>query len=77
MNKKRTVRAGAVTLGTLMMLMATSPAAHALVRDDGDDPGTGLSVFETLAYFVFAPIALFAVIAALVIVTDKSRKQGS
>ncbi|NJP69087.1 hypothetical protein [Streptomyces spiramenti] len=77
MNKKRTVRAGAVTLGTLMMLMATSPAAHALVRDDGDDPGTGLSVFETLGYFVFAPIALFAVIAALVIVTDKSRKQGS
>ncbi|WP_227870214.1 MULTISPECIES: hypothetical protein [Streptomyces] len=76
-NKKRTVRAGAITLGTMMMLMATSPAAHALRRDDGDDPGPGLSVVETLGYFVIAPIVLFAVIAGLVMLTDKTRKPTS
>lgn len=70
-NKKRTARAGAVTLGTTLLLMA-SPAAHALQRDDGDDPGTGLSIFETISYFVVAPLALFALIAVLVVVGEKS-----
>ena len=70
------LRTGAVTAGsTLMMLLMSSPAL-ALVRDDGDDPGPGLSVVETLGLYVVAPIALFLVIAALVMVGDKSRKHG-
>ncbi|MFJ6938891.1 hypothetical protein [Streptomyces sp. NPDC101132] len=76
MDKKNALRAGAVAAGsTLMMLLMTSPAL-ALTRDDGDDPGTGLSVGETLGLFVFAPIVLFLVIAGLVMVGDKSRKQA-
>ncbi|KOU67367.1 hypothetical protein ADK57_17215 [Streptomyces sp. MMG1533] len=56
-----------------MMLLMSSPAL-ALTRDDGDDPGTGLSVIETLGLYVVAPIALFAVIAGLVMVLDKSHE---
>nr|WP_203643789.1 hypothetical protein [Streptomyces sp. SID14478] len=57
-----------------MMLLMSSPAL-ALTRDDGDDPGKGLSVVETLGLYVAAPIVLFLVIAGLVILGDKSRKQ--
>ncbi|WP_330330442.1 hypothetical protein OHS33_12360 [Streptomyces sp. NBC_00536] len=74
MDKKNALRAGAVTAGTtLMMLLMTSPALAA-ARDDGDDPGKGLSIAETLGLFVAAPIVLFLVIAGLVMVGDKSRK---
>ncbi|TWG03141.1 hypothetical protein FHX80_111560 [Streptomyces brevispora] len=69
------MRAGAVAAGTtLMMLLMTSPAL-ALTRDDGDDPGTGLSAIDTIGLFVVAPIVLFGVIAGLVMVLDKSKKQ--
>ncbi|MBT2482554.1 hypothetical protein [Streptomyces sp. ISL-94] len=75
MDKKNALRAGAVTAGTtLMMLLMTSPAL-AVARDDGDDPGKGLSIGETLGLYVAAPIVLFLVIAGLVMVGDKSRKQ--
>ncbi|MFB7554981.1 hypothetical protein [Streptomyces brevispora] len=75
MDKKNAMRAGAVAAGTtLMMLLMTSPAL-ALTRDDGDDPGTGLSAIDTIGLFVVAPIVLFGVIAGLVMVLDKSKKQ--
>ncbi|MFD6935585.1 hypothetical protein ACFWAP_05420 [Streptomyces goshikiensis] len=75
MDKKNALRAGAVTAGsTLMMLLMTSPAL-ALTRDDGDDPGTGLSIAETVGLFVCLPIVLFLIIAGLVMVGDKSHKQ--
>ncbi|MEV8591379.1 hypothetical protein ACIHFC_01265 [Streptomyces sp. NPDC052013] len=75
MDKKNALRAGALAAGTtLMMLLMTSPAL-ALTRDDGDDPGTGLSVIETLGLFVVAPIALFVVIAGLVMVLDRSKEE--
>lgn len=74
-DKKNALRAGAVTAGSaLMMLLMTSPAL-ALTRDDGDDPGPGLSIAETLGLYVIAPIVLFLVIAGLVMVGDKTRKQ--
>jgi hypothetical protein len=44
----------------------------ALPSYDGDDPGPGLNVAETLGLFVAAPIALFAVITGLVMVLDRS-----
>lgn len=71
---KKAVRAGVITAGTTLMLLMSSPA-FALARDDGDDPGSGLSVVETLGLFVLAPLVLFGVIAGLVMVTDKSRNQ--
>ncbi|MFI8090311.1 hypothetical protein ACIF9R_18635 [Streptomyces sp. NPDC086080] len=75
MDNKNALRAGALAAGTtLMMLLMTSPAL-ALTRDDGDDPGTGLSVVETLGLYVLAPIALFVIIVGLVMIGDKSHKK--
>ncbi|MGX1837606.1 hypothetical protein [Streptomyces diastaticus] len=76
MDKKNSLRAGAVVAGTtLTTLLMTSPAL-ALTRDDGDDPGMGLSVVETLGLYVALPIVLFVVIAGLVMVMDKSGKRS-
>lgn len=72
MDKKNALRAGALVAGTTLMMLLMSSPASALTRDDGDDPGTGLSVIETLGLFVVAPLALFALIAGLVLVLDKS-----
>ncbi|GES29552.1 hypothetical protein AB0G60_06860 [Streptomyces angustmyceticus] len=72
---KNVLRAGTITAGTALMLLMSSPA-FALTRDDGDDPGPGLSVIATLGLYVAAPIVLFLVIAGLVVAGDKSRKQA-
>ncbi|MDI3404257.1 hypothetical protein [Streptomyces cavernicola] len=74
MDKKNALRAGAVAAGTTLMMLLMSSPALALTRDDGDDPGPGLNVMETLGLYVVAPIVLFLVIAGLVMVGDKSRK---
>ncbi|MGW6139649.1 hypothetical protein [Streptomyces sp. NPDC055140] len=74
MDKKNALRAGALAAGTTLMMLLMSSPALALARDDGDDPGKGLTVIETLGLYVVAPIVLFLVIAGLVIVGDKSRK---
>ncbi|WP_313896207.1 hypothetical protein [Streptomyces sp. YIM 98790] len=70
-NNKRAARAGTVALAAPLMLLLSSPTAQALMRDDGDDPGTGLSVFETLTVFVVLPLVLFAVITGLVVLADR------
>ncbi|MGV9620107.1 hypothetical protein [Streptomyces tendae] len=72
MDKKNALRAGALAAGTTLMMLLMSSSALALTRDDGDDPGTGLSVVETLGLYVLAPIALFVIIAGLVMVLDRS-----
>ena len=72
MDKKNALRAGTLAAGTTLMMLLMSSPALALTRDDGDDPGTGLSVVETLGLYVLAPLALFAVIAGLVMVLDRS-----
>ncbi|AIA03665.1 MULTISPECIES: hypothetical protein [Streptomyces] len=73
--KNTALRAGTITAGTALMLLMSSPA-FALTRDDGDDPGPGLNVIQTLGLYVVTPIVLFLVIAGLVVMTDKSRKQA-
>lgn len=72
MDKNNALRAGTLAAGTTLMLLLMSSPALALIPDDGDDPGQGLSVIETLGLYVVAPIALFAVIAGLVMVLDRS-----
>ncbi|MCX5390741.1 hypothetical protein ABZY68_06655 [Streptomyces sp. NPDC006482] len=74
MDKKNALRAGAVAAGTTLMMLLMSSPALALTRDDGDDPAPKLEVVETLGLFVVAPLALFLVIAGLVMVLDKSKK---
>ncbi|MFF5442595.1 hypothetical protein [Streptomyces achromogenes] len=73
MDKKNALRAGALAAGTTLMMLLMSSPALALTRDDGDDPGPGLSVIQTLGLYVFLPLVLFAVIAGLVMLLDKSR----
>ncbi|MFB7495224.1 hypothetical protein ACFC09_11040 [Streptomyces sp. NPDC056161] len=73
MDKKNALRAGALAAGTTLMMLLMSSPALALTRDDGDDPGKGLSVIQTLGLFVLAPLALFVIIAGLVMVLDKSK----
>ncbi|QTD98587.1 hypothetical protein [Streptomyces cyanogenus] len=73
MDKKNALRAGALAAGTTLMMLLMSSPALALTRDDGDDPGTGLSVIETLGLYVILPVVLFLVIAGLVMMLDKSR----
>jgi hypothetical protein len=53
-------------------MLAVSSPAFAVAPDDGDDPGPGLSIVETLGLFVAAPIGIFLVIAALVMLGGKS-----
>ncbi|WP_052866923.1 hypothetical protein [Streptomyces niger] len=71
--KNHALRAGTITAGTALLLLMSSPA-FALTRDDGDDPGPGLSVVQTLGLYVATPIVLFLIIAGLVMLGDKSRK---
>ncbi|MFD0276860.1 hypothetical protein ACFVHB_23545 [Kitasatospora sp. NPDC127111] len=63
-DKRNALRAGAVTATVTLMMLLSSPAM-ALTRDDGDDPGSGLSVAQTLGLYVLLPIGAFVVIAAL------------
>ncbi|HET9381177.1 MAG TPA: hypothetical protein VFP69_10150 [Streptomyces sp.] len=72
MDKKNALRAGALAAGTTLMMLLMSSPALAVTRDDGDDPGPGLSVIETLGWFVVAPLGLFLIITAAVMVLDKS-----
>lgn len=74
-DKKNALRAGALAAGTTLMMLLMSSPALALTRDDGDDPGTGLSVIETLGLYVLLPIGLFVVIAGLVMALDKSHQK--
>ncbi|MEU6573929.1 hypothetical protein [Streptomyces sp. NPDC046805] len=73
MDKKNALRAGALAAGTTLMMLLMSSPALALTRDDGDDPGQSLSAIETLGLYVALPLVLFAVIAGLVMVLDKSK----
>ncbi|OKJ06774.1 hypothetical protein AMK19_23175 [Kitasatospora sp. CB01950] len=66
------MRAGAVTAAATLMMLMSSPAM-ALVRDDGDDPGTGLSVGQTLGLFVALPIVSFLVIAGLCMIPGRKK----
>ncbi|MEV0036308.1 hypothetical protein [Streptomyces sp. NPDC050804] len=75
MDKKNALRAGALAAGTTLMMLLMSSPALALSRDDGDDPGPGLSIAETLGLYVAAPLLIFGIIAGLVMVLDKSHKQ--
>ncbi|MBO8195699.1 hypothetical protein ITI46_29215 [Streptomyces oryzae] len=72
---KNALRAGTVTAGATLMLLLSSPA-FALTPDDGDDPGHGLSIAETLGLYVAAPIVLFLVIAGLVTLGDRHKKSS-
>lgn len=75
MDKKNALRAGALAAGTTLLMLAMTSPALALTRDDGDDPGPGLSVLQTLGLYVGIPILAFLVIAGLVMLGTKNTKK--
>ncbi|WP_406204358.1 hypothetical protein OH807_28625 [Kitasatospora sp. NBC_01560] len=64
MDKRNALRAGAISATVTLMMLLSSPAM-ALTRDDGDDPGPGLSVAQILGLYVLIPLAAFVIIGAL------------
>lgn len=62
----------AATVVLLGSVVAGAPAYAANV-DDGQDPGPGLSVLQTLLIFVGIPAGLFVVIALLVSAPSMAR----
>lgn len=68
-DRRLLTRAAAVLVGTTVTVLASSPAM-ALIRDPGDEPGTGLSVLETLGYFVGIPLGIIGLITFLVFIPE-------
>jgi hypothetical protein len=72
------LRAAVLTATTALLVLTTSPALAAVTvlagRDDGDDPGSGLTVVQTLGVFVGIPLGLFLVIAILAAAPGASRR---
>jgi hypothetical protein len=66
-------RAAAGLAVALLIVMSAASPAVALVRDDGDDPGRGLSLWATLGWFVGLPVAACLVIALLVLGPGSAR----
>ncbi len=73
----RTATSAAALAGLLALVLPllTAPPAAAIYRDDGDDPGEGMSRLETVGIFVGGPVVLFVVIAALVYATNRGGEQ--
>lgn len=68
---KSVLRAGTVTAASALMTLVSSPA-FAVGRDDGEDPGPGLSVVETLGLYVALPIGIFLLISVMVMLGGRS-----
>jgi hypothetical protein len=68
---KTAVRAGTITALAALTTLVSSPA-FAVTPDDGDDPGPGLSVAETLGLYVAIPLGIFLVISVLVMLGSRS-----
>ena len=62
-----------------MILNHLPTLLHLATQEDGSLPGKGLSAGQTLLYFVAAPMALFAVIAGIVVIAtaDRSKARSS
>ena len=71
---RNALRAGAVSAVVTLMTVISTPA-FALIRDDGDEPGPGMGIGETIAIFVGIPILSFVIIAGLVMLPDIMRKK--
>jgi hypothetical protein len=71
-DKRNALRAGAVSAAATLMMLITSPV-FANARDDGDDPGSGLTVAQTLGLFVGIPVLSFLLIAGLVMLPSMGK----
>jgi len=69
---RKAIRIAAVTASVPLVAVLTSPV-FAATRDDGDNPGPGLTVPETLLYFVVIPAAIIALVWLAVLGTSWAR----
>jgi hypothetical protein len=70
------LRVAVLTATTALLSLPASPVLAATVvanRDDGDEPGAGLSALQTIGIFVGIPLALFLVITILVAAPGAAR----
>ncbi|MDP9394640.1 MAG: hypothetical protein M3Q27_10505 [Actinomycetota bacterium] len=65
MNTRNALRA-AVVVGTVPLVQVLASPAFAIERDDGDDPGPGMSWIMAVLIYGLIPLALFALLALLV-----------
>ncbi len=70
---RRAARAAILGAVFVSSMVVTSPAMAALKRDDGDDPGEGISKLKMLGIFVGIPVLAFALIWILVSVPSMVR----
>jgi len=69
---RKAIRIAAVTASVPLVAVLSSPVLAA-TRDDGDNPGPGLTVPETLLYFVVIPAAIIALVWLAVLGTSWAR----
>ena len=69
----RTALRALVLCTSAPLLVALATPASAVYRDDGDEPGQALSYFSTLLIFGVLPLALFAIIALLVVLPSLAK----
>ena len=67
------VRGGLLAATAAALVLAPASAALAANVDDGQQPGGGLSVMQTLLIFVGIPALLFVVISLLVVAPSMAR----
>jgi hypothetical protein len=67
------VRVGLLAASAVALVLAPASAALAANVDDGQDPGPGLSVLQTVLIFVGIPALLFVVITLLVMAPSMAR----
>lgn len=70
------IRRALILLSVPFASVLLSAPAQALNREDGDEPGTGLTVLQTLGIFVGAPVALYLIIAVIVMAFNSKKGGG-
>ena len=59
------------------LLPQVTTLLHMTAQEDGSNPGAGLTALQTFLYFIAAPMALFAVITAVVTIATADRSKVS
>jgi hypothetical protein len=70
------LRVAVLSATTALLSLPASPVLAATLvagRDDGEEPGSGLSALQTIGIFVGIPVALFLFIALLVAAPGAAR----
>jgi hypothetical protein len=59
-----------------MILNHLPTLLHLATQEDGSLPGKGLTAGQTILYFIGAPVALFLIIAGIVVISTADRSKG-